>query len=125
MAKTHWTNDRLTEIGVAEELVLVVGSPGREPLRPPVWPVRVGDDIYVRSYLGVTSRWFRRVQAKQTQAIELGGLDIPVVFENVDRVDPVNRQIDAAFDGKYEHFEYRSAMSEPAAVEATLRILPA
>lgn len=125
MTDASWDSDRLAEIGGAEELVLVLTRAGRDTLRVPVWPVTVGDDVYVRSYLGVTKMWFRRVQANPNQAIALASGDTGVVFENVDRDDRVNHEISAAFDAKYASFEYRSAMSAPAAVEATLRIRPA
>jgi hypothetical protein len=124
MSDQTWSAAQLTGID-HEELVLVVSRADSEALRVPVWPVIVDGHVYVRSYKGVTSTWFRRVQADQRQAIELTGRDIPVLFENVDRDDHVNRAISAAYDTKYASFDYRSAMSDPAAVEATLRILPA
>jgi hypothetical protein len=120
----RWPTALLAEIERSEELVLVVAREGHDTLRVPVWPVTVDDAVYVRSYKGVTSMWFRRVEAQKHQAVALGGQDVPVVFEDVDRDDHVNRAISAAYDRKYEKFDYRSAMSEPAAIEATLRILP-
>lgn len=120
-----WPTALLAEIERSEELVLVVARDGRDTLRVPVWPVTVDNEVYVRSYKGVTSMWFRRVAARKEQAVALAGRDIPVVFEDVDRDDRINRAISAAYDRKYQKFDYRSAMSEPAAVEATLRILPA
>jgi hypothetical protein len=119
-----WPKEQFDELTTAEELELVISRAGRETLRFPVWMVTVDDAAYVRSYLGVTSMWFRRVQADADQQIRLGGSDIPVHFENVDRLDHVNKAIDAEFDRKYAKFEYVDSMSEPAAVEATVRILP-
>jgi len=119
-----WPTSELAEIERSEELVLVVARTGRETLRVPVWPVTVDGEVYVRSYKGVTSLWFRRVEADKHQAIALLGGDIPVEFENVDRSDHVNRAISSAYDRKYASYDYRSAMSEPAAIEATLRVLP-
>jgi hypothetical protein len=124
-SESDWPTALLAEIERSEELVLVVARDGRDTLRVPVWPVTVDNRVYVRSYKGVTSMWFRRVEAQKQQAVALSGRDIPVVFEDVDRDDHVNRAISAAYDRKYEKFDYRSAMSEPAAIEATLRILPA
>jgi hypothetical protein len=123
MADASWSAAQLTAID-SEELVLLVDRAQRETLRVPVWPVVVDGQLYVRSYKGMTSAWFRRVQDDQHQAIELVGRVVPVLFENVDRDDHVNRAISAAYDSKYARFDYRSAMSEPAAVEATLRVLP-
>jgi hypothetical protein len=119
-----WPKEQFDELTTAEELELVISRAGRETVRFPVWMVTVADAVYVRSYLGVTSMWFRRVQADADQQIRVGGVDIPVRFENVDRLDHVNKAIDAEFDRKYAKFEYVDSMSEPAAVEATVRILP-
>jgi hypothetical protein len=115
----------LAELAGAEELVLVISREGRAPLRFPVWPVVVEESLYVRSYLGVTTGWYRGVVANPHQAIVLGDRDRDVVFEFVSRTEPVNTAIDSAFLAKYSKFDYRDAMVEPAAVDATLRILPA
>jgi hypothetical protein len=120
-----WTESQLNELAELEELVLVISKTDRATLRFPVWPVVVDGNAYVRSYLGVTTGWYRRVVANPRQAIALGGQDVDVLFEFVSRTDPVNKAIDTAFLGKYARFEYRDAMAEPGAVDATLRILPA
>jgi hypothetical protein len=122
---TDWQPNTFAEIDRNEELTLVVSREGRPTKRVPVWVVTVGDDVYVRSYKGVTSMWFRRVQADQHQALGLSTGDTDVVFENVERTDPVNEAISSAFAAKYAKYDYVSAMSEPAAVEATLRVVPA
>jgi hypothetical protein len=111
-------------IGADEELTLVVSREGHPTKRVPVWVVTVDGEVYVRSYKGVTSMWFRRVEADSAQALGLPGGDVDVVFRNVDRTDPVNGAISAAFTAKYAKYDYVGAMSEPAAIEATLRILP-
>ncbi|HEX4444101.1 MAG TPA: DUF2255 family protein [Galbitalea sp.] len=124
MPATEWTEDLLRELSDTEELVLVVSRTGYDTIRVPVWVVAVDGDVYLRSYKGVTSMWFRRVETDADQSIHVDSADVPVHFENVDRLDHVNRAIDAEFNRKYARFDYVSAMSEPAAVEATLRVLP-
>jgi hypothetical protein len=124
MTNRTWPEAEFALLTTTEELVLVVSRADREPIRVPVWVVTTNGDVYVRSYKGVTSVWFRRVEANPDQAIQLQSGDTPVRFENVDRHDHVNRAIDAEYDRKYARFDYVSAMSEPAAVEATLRVLP-
>ena len=124
MPQTEWPERQLRELSDTEELVLVISRSGHDTIRVPVWVVAVDGDVYVRSYKGVTSMWFRRVETDADQAIHLGSADVAVHFENVDRLDHVNRAIDAEFDRKYARFDYVSAMSEPAAVEATLRVHP-
>jgi hypothetical protein len=123
-AKT-WTASQLGELTDGEELVLVLARPDKPTLRVPVWPVTVAGEAYVRSYLGVTSGWYRRVLAQPRQAIALGGIDVTVDFQLVDAAAAVNRDIDAAFVLKYATDDYRDAMITPLALDATLRILPA
>jgi hypothetical protein len=119
-----WPTSTFAEIDRTEELILVIGRAGRDAERIPVWVVTVDADVYVRSHKGVTSLWFRRVQDDPKQALGLAAGDVDVTFENVDRRDPINKSISAAFTRKYARFDYVSAMSDPAAVEATLRIHP-
>ena len=103
--------------------MLVLTRPDRPVLRVPVWPVTVGDQAYVRSYLGVTSGWYRTVMAECNQHIALGS-DVPACFETVPATDPVNADIDREFLRKYATDDYRDAMITPLALDATLRILP-
>jgi hypothetical protein len=124
LSQPSWGASELESVADAEELVLVISRPDRAPLRFPVWPVVVGGELYVRSYLGVTTGWYRGVVANPRQAVVLDQKDVDVLFEFVPRTDVVNKDIDAAFLDKYARFDYRDAMVEPAAVDATLRILP-
>jgi hypothetical protein len=124
MAEQSWAPETIDELERSEELTIAVSRDGRDTVRLPIWVVTVDGQVYVRSYKGVTSMWFRRVQANPHQAIALAHGDVAVIFVNVDRLDHVNREINAAFDRKYAKYNYVSAMSEPAAVEATLLVLP-
>jgi hypothetical protein len=64
---TTWTPDEL-EI-----------APARDDgqLRAPVtiWVVRGGDDLYVRSYRGTGSSWYRGAQVRHEGRISAGGVD--------------------------------------------------
>ena len=119
-----WQANQLSLLQSEDELEIVVDRPDREPQRVPVWMVVVDGELYVRSYMGVTSGWFRRVEADADQAVRIGSTDVAVRFENIDRTDSVNHAISAEYDRKYSRFDYVTAMSEPAAVEATLRVTP-
>jgi hypothetical protein len=54
-----WTAEELDTIGAADELEIAALRP--DGIRPAttIWVVRVGDDLYVRSYRGRAGRWFR------------------------------------------------------------------
>ena len=50
MNPATWTADELERIAAAEELEMSPLRPDGTPRRPgPIWVVRVGDDLYVRS----------------------------------------------------------------------------
>src|ERR1700689_4772885 len=119
-----WTSDELAAIDAADELEI---APHRldGTHRPPVtiWVVRVGDDLYVRSYRGGGSAWFRGAEVSHEGHIRAGGVDKDVTF--VDVPDPgVNDQIDAAYRAKYRRFgaSYVDPMVAERARTATLKL---
>ncbi len=122
---SQWTEDELERIGAAEELQLA--SVQRDgALRQPVtiWVVRVGDALYVRSYRGRDSAWYRGVQVRHEGRIEAGGVEKDVVF--VEERDPaINAQVDAAYRAKYRRYpQYVAPMLTDDARATTLRLAP-
>ena len=123
---TTWTSDELTRIGTAEELE--IASLRRDgTLRKPVtiWVVRVGDNLYVRSYRGRTSAWFRGTQVCHEGHIRAGGIEKDVIF--VDEADPdINYQIDAAYRTKYRRYAASivNTIVTPQARSATIKLVP-
>jgi hypothetical protein len=122
---TAWTSEELSKIGNAEELQI---APLRRDgtLRKPViiWVVRVGDDLYVRSYRGRAGLWFRGAQVRHEGRIWAGGVvkDVSLEAES----DPaVNDQIDDAYRTKYRHLPQYVAPMLTAEVRATtLKLAP-
>ncbi|GAA4449489.1 DUF2255 family protein [Phytohabitans houttuyneae] len=123
---SDWKADELTAIEGADELRI---APLRRngTLREPttIWVVRDGDDLYVRSFKGAGSHWYRGTRARHQGHIEAGGVGRDVRF--VDETDPgVNARIDDAYRGKYQHYgaQYVDPMLAPPARAATLRLEP-
>ena len=118
-----WTSAELNKIGNAEELE--IASLRRDgTLRNPVtiWVVHVDDDLYVRSYKGTTSAWFRGVQVQHEGRIWAGGVEKDVTF--VEETDPaINDQIDAAYRTKYGRYPQYVAPMLTAEVRATTIML--
>ncbi len=120
-----WTRADLNKIGNAEELEV---APRRRDgtLRKPVtiWVVRVGDDLYVRSYKGRASAWFRGVQVQHEGRIWAGGVEKDVTF--IEETDPaINDQIDAAYRTKYGRYpQYVASMLTPAVRATTIKLTP-
>ena len=120
-----WTNDERDKAGSAEELQLA-SLRGDGTLRRPVtvWVVRHGDDLYVRSVSGPTSKWFRGVQDRHEGRISAGGVDKGVAFVEGDDVDD---EVDAAYRSKYGGrypADYVDPMVSAEVRATTLRLVP-
>ena len=121
-----WTKDELHKIAAAEELELA--SLRREgALSNPVtiWIVRVGDDLYVRSWKGNDAAWFRATQGRHEGHIKAGGVGKDVTFVAEAETD-VNDQIDAAYRTKYRRHggRYVDPMAAPTARATTIKLVP-
>ena len=120
-----WANDELDTIGSADELQI---APRRRngTLRTPVtiWVVRVGDELYVRSWRGPTGSWFRAAQHTHEGQISAGGVEKDVRF--VEAGDDVNDAVDGAYRSKYSRYaaSYVEPMVRPQARATTLRLVP-
>src|SRR5262249_19356167 len=120
-----WTNDELTKIGEAS--LLELASRRRDgTLRRPVtiWVIRQGDDLYVRSWRGRTSAWFRGIQDRHEGRIQAGGVDKDVAFAAAGH--DLDDEIDAAYRTKYRRHgaTYVDAMVAPEARAATIKLVP-
>jgi hypothetical protein len=122
---SDWTAGELGAVGAAEELELT-SSRADGSARPPVtiWVVRVGDDVYVRSYRGRGGSWFRSVLRHPEGRIRAGGVDRAVTFTEPGDADQA--AIDQAYRAKYARHSptYVDPMVSPAAAAATLRLTP-
>jgi hypothetical protein len=119
-----WTAEELGQIGAADELQIAALRPDGS-LRPYVttWVVRVGDDLYVRSYRGRDSAWFRSVLRRPEGRIRAGGVGRDVTFSEPDDAD--HDAIDQAYRAKYARYDssYVDPMVGPNARAATLRLI--
>ena len=116
--------NELERNAAAEELEVAPLRPAGTPRRPvPIWVVRVGDDVYVRSWRGTGGRWFRAAQASHEARIRASGLEKDVVLE--DAGDDVNDPVDAAYRAKYGRYTgYVGSMVRSEARATTLRLVP-
>jgi len=120
---SEWTAEELDAIAAADELeIAALREDGS--LRPfvTIWVVRVGDDLYVRSYRGRGSSWFRSVLRHPQGQIRAGGVDREVAFAESADVD--QDAIDRAYRTKYAGYAstYVDPMVGPDARAATLRV---
>ncbi len=121
---TRWTREELGILGAALEVDLAARRRDGT-LRPPVpvWIVRVGDDLYIRSWRGTSGAWFRTAQASHQGVIRTGGTAREVTF--VEETDPsINDRIDDAYRAKYRHSSYLPPMIGAEARATTLKLVP-
>jgi hypothetical protein len=119
-----WKREELDAVGAAEELEVAALGPDGSP-RPytTIWVVRVGDDLYVRSYRGRGGAWYRAARRRPEGRIRAGGVEREVTFDEPVGAD--HDAIDRAYRTKYARYggSYVDPMVGPDARAATLRLL--
>jgi hypothetical protein len=121
-----WAPEELAKIAAAEELELAsVRRDGRLGKPVTIWVVRVGDDVYVRSWKGDAGAWFRATQVRDAGHIEAGGVGKDVTFV-AEADDDINHRIDASYRKKYRRHGGRCVdpMVAPTARAATIKVIP-
>jgi hypothetical protein len=120
-----WTAEELERIGAAEELQIAPLGADGAPRRPvPIWVVRVGADLYVRSWRGTAGGWFRAAQASHAARVRAVGVERDI--DLVEASDDVNDAVDAAYRDKYGRYpSYVEPMVRPEAQATTLTLVPA
>ena len=121
-----WTSDELVKIGTAEELEIEPLNRSGKLLSPvTIWVVRLGDDLYVRSYKGRGGSWFRAARSRREGRISAGGIKKDITF--VEETDSgINDQIDSEYHSKYRRHGARivNPMVAPEARSTTMKLVP-
>ena len=122
---TSWTTGELDRIGSADELEITTArSDGSLRRWVPIWVVRVGDGVYVRSYRGADGAWYRHATQHAQGRIRAGGVERDVAVDRPD--DTVQPAIDDAYRAKYARYgaAYLRPMLAARATATTLRLTP-
>jgi hypothetical protein len=102
-----WTQYELAAVGEAEELEIAPARGDRSLRRAtPIWVVRVGDQLFIRSYRGQNGRWFQAAQQSHEGEISAGGLRKRVRFIETDETE-TQEAIDGAYRLKYGRYGAR------------------
>ncbi|WP_329252466.1 DUF2255 family protein [Streptomyces canus] len=121
---TTWTSGELNLIAKADELEIAPLRRDGTPRRPvPIWVVRDGDDLYVRSFRGTDGGWWRTARASHEGHIRSGGVDKNVTFVEVADSE-TNDRIDTAYRTKYGRFGDAYVNPLVTARSTTLRLTP-
>ncbi|WP_220187624.1 DUF2255 family protein, partial [Pseudonocardia pini] len=129
-----WTSDELATIDAADELhVAVPLADGTLRRAVPVWVVRVGGEVFVRTWHRRDTGWYGRAVATSRARVrvpgvvlpdvDLPGVEVDVTVEDVgaDRREAV----DAAYRDKYARYGGSAErMTEDDAAATTLRLVP-
>ena len=121
-----WSSEELDLIGRAEELQIAVKrADGTLRREVPIWVVRVGEQVYVRTWHRRDNGWFGHALGSRAARIQVPGLDVDVAVEDVGEGEPELRAgVDAAYRAKYGRYGATTvdAMTTPDAAASTLRL---
>ncbi|MGH8988778.1 MAG: DUF2255 family protein, partial [Acidimicrobiales bacterium] len=85
---SKWSPQELRRTGAADEVdIAPVRADGT--LRPftTIWVVRVGNDLYVRSYRGLAGGWYRTVQRSHRARLRAAGAERDVALEDTNGIE--------------------------------------
>jgi hypothetical protein len=120
---TWTTNDLAAIAGTGEVEIAPRRADGTLGRSTTIWIVRVGDDLYVRSYHGPGGSWYRAALRTHEGHVRAGGLQRDVTFDEDPAADRTD--IDDAYRTKYSRSSSVDAMVTPDAAATTLRLVPA
>ena len=118
-----WSETDLAKIGEANEIEVAPDRADRSAVSwVPIWVVRVGDGLYVRSFRGPSGSWYRRARNTGHGRIRVAGTERTVVFSTA---DPSTRAaVDDAYRAKYGRYgdSYTTPMTSDSVAGTTLRL---
>ncbi|MEU4242190.1 DUF2255 family protein [Actinoplanes sp. NPDC026619] len=120
---TAWSADELQRIGSAGELEIAVSrADGTRPRWVPIWVVRAGEQVYVRSWHRRDTGWFGQALRSRQAGIRVPGLTADVTIDDIGTGPaPLRAEVDAAYRAKYGEAGAASMVTEAAAA-TTLRL---
>jgi hypothetical protein len=119
-----WNPDDLRRLADSEELrITSYRDDGSMRSWTPIWVVRVGDDLYIRSGYGTQGVWYRNAMRHHRARVRANGVETDVTIEPVSDGATI-AEVDAAYRAKY-HAQPSSLrpMISPPATETTTRLV--
>ena len=120
----QFTADELQKIDKADDLQIAPFREDGKTYGTPtwIWEVVVDNNLYVRAYSGVNSRWYKSALQQKAGRIIAAGMTKEVAFEPVK--GDINNLIDEAYKRKYSSSPYLAHMISNRAASATVKISP-
>ncbi len=123
-ATMSYPAEDVAALGAAQEVEIETQAPGGSVHRTIIWTVVDDDDVFVRSYLGPTARWYREALANPAVAVHVDGRRISSTAIPATDPDSIERT-SAGFRRKYAGDPGVKAMIAPGNLDTTLRLEPA
>jgi hypothetical protein len=123
-AAMSFADDDLARLAAATEIEIETQAPGEAARRTVIWVVADGSDVFVRTYKGPNSRWYRDALANPAVAILVDGRRLAATAIPATDPDSIERT-SAGYMRKYPDDSSTPAMLWPNVVDTTLRLEPA
>ncbi|GAT73541.1 hypothetical protein MHM582_2035 [Microbacterium sp. HM58-2] len=119
-----WNTDELARISAPEMFDLSAELPdGTAPKTVGIWAVAVDGRLFVRSYTGLTGKWYGPALASLRGRVSAGGVTKEVRFAPVTD-EETNAAIDQAYLDKYAPSPYAPEMGQEPVRSNTLEVIP-
>jgi hypothetical protein len=114
----------LARLEAAEEVDIETQAPDGPARRTTIWVVVDDGNVFIRTYKGPNSRWYRDALANPAVAIHVDGRRLPATAIPATDPDSIERT-SSGFLRKYANDSATPSMVVPAVLETTLRLEPA
>ena len=119
-----FSEEDLASLERAEEVEIETQAPDKAARRTVIWVVVDGGEVFIRTYKGPDSRWYRDAMANPAVAIHVDGRRLPATAIPATDPDSIERT-SSGFLRKYANDRSAQAMVAPDVLETTLRLEPA
>jgi hypothetical protein len=119
-----WSPEQLELIDAADELEIAVArADGTLRRWTPIWAVRNGDEVFVRTWHRRDTGWYGQALRSRQARARVPGLEVAVEIDDVAAYERAS--VDAAYRAKYRRYGGSvDSMVSGEAVATTLRLRP-
>jgi hypothetical protein len=119
-----FSTEDLNLLDGTQEIEIETQAPDKAPRRTVIWVVVDDGEVFVRTYRGSNSRWFKDIAANPAVAIHIEGKRLPATAIPATDPDAIERT-STGYLRKYGDDPASKAMLKPEILDTTLRLEPA